>query len=380
MSKEACIQAYGLLPSPAGMKPDNSSEEVWAAYLLERGGDKAVDHEDEDGDEEDEEVEDLKGKEIKSNILSALTGVGEELKNAISRNTMIYVSNLTCDDGLDDIRDITICSRLWSPRAIPCAIEVRMTMHQRTRYHSYEFYFDMKYRLIKGANKKGDRRRGKESEDYLLFASSCLVDPPALGNEYIDTELWGAVSEEKQNIYPKTVNRLYKHYFGGKDGGITSYQFLDLLLCAAGCRIKGVSIGWECPYAGISWVEYACRSATNALESRHLEYYEPYDVAGAKLAWAQRVIEYIYDFVEEYEDQRLGDEDDGMEHDDNDEEQHGDSKEGDKEEHEWAWMLKVDAGDLWDRAKEEEMGNTNVRRLAQMLAKIVAPLRTADTG
>lgn len=247
---------------------------------------------------------------------------------------------------------------IFSPYAIPQAIELEHRYQYRTRMYSIEFFCNWGFKLRRfdgdkstatqtettsAKQKHGDviqQRLAKlypeggffyedppydTNTGFEYLCSNGVQDPP--DNE--GTDIWHFVEKiNVSNFTPSTVSRMRRWLFGSfKSTEILSdYDFLLLLFASCGCsnfeQSNGESFGYTWSPSGevddemeamgldtingLSWLEYQARLVSGSLRPQDT-YYEPYDEVGAKGFWGESVLQEKADayFADEEEEEEM---------------------------------------------------------------------------
>ena len=172
------------------------------------------------------------------------------------------------------------------------------------------------------------------------LCSNCYVDPPSVKEQYED---WQPIENiQTCNLTPSCLRRIRGWIFGSASLSMAlldNFALLRLVFASCGTADFGSILGhtghsWPSfrnrqqafdalvadgvlaedsdPYEsikGVGWLEYQARLITGALRPQDL-YYEPYDIMGAKTAWAEVVLRNLADGSDGEDEDEDEDEDD----------------------------------------------------------------------
>lgn len=206
------IEEFGLQPVPDGWKDSVAigSEEAWKSYYAYRSRvecrqseeDVSVGEIDSDGDCRDDENSDFM-KEWKHKMTARIE---EYMANDCQWHWTPRFGDLIWEE-CDELRSAEYYANVWSPYAIPHAIELEHRYHCRTRYSSIEFGTVWSYREV-----DFEEKDAIDSDEYKELCSNCFKDEELradvitsshmnkLTGQRLRSFLFGSHSEECKNV------------------------------------------------------------------------------------------------------------------------------------------------------------------------------------
>lgn len=265
--------------------------DVWRAYYSHRIACKKREDYLQDSDE-DEYGEEEKVRELFDKCQSELEEVEEGVRGVDwtndngfpwFENTFIDIERYVPDAyGCNELQSATYKAIVFSPYAIPHAIELQHRYHRRARWSTMEFYATWAYSL------KTYDNGVSSSNEMMQLCSNC----------YEDEEL-RADTIELDGLTTSTVDRMREHLFGtlSSKSYLDDFSFMKLIFASMATpnfeTVEGeIGHGWfpdskvskqivaegifpsEDEIKGIQWLEYEVRRVTNALRPID-KYYEP---------------------------------------------------------------------------------------------------------
>jgi hypothetical protein len=261
-------------------------------------------------------------------------------------------SDMDMQANVIDVQSCQVTTRVFSPRALPCAIEVGVEYTQSFYAESMEndkhpFSFSLRWRPM--AMHK--RQRGKR---WLEIASNGYQKVPSLGHPAFD--IWRPIQNiSTQQFTADAVNNIRCAFLcddmGGEQFPLTNYQMIVFLFYAAGLdRCHDIGHHWnlskkeelemnddtvvarmkadaaslekilelsspstaniECLRhlfgTRVTWLAVACRQATGAPPIVVDTYYKDYNHVAEQTAWGARVLEEVGRYMRKDEEEADG--------------------------------------------------------------------------
>lgn len=203
----------------------------------------------------------------------------------------LRISTDEVDDGNgDSLRELGTSATLYSPLALPRAVELGLHFWQKPRYSSCEFSFSIDFRLIDFT--------GAKRPKFKALCSTRFVDCPDDGME---DDTWEDVESVTNNFSSAAVKHIRSWLLGGADDGhsIASYELMELLLSATGLWSHLVDSGNALDLRSM----YELKAATGRLTAEDRAKHEPYDPTKARTDWGKMVLEKAKEKAEEAEEE-----------------------------------------------------------------------------
>jgi hypothetical protein len=373
--RQKCIDEFKLRPLPEAWSSNaclvalsQSSDAIWKKYYHYRVG--AFDGE---GDESAEDAEPEGGDDkllakCKAMLAQEVRAAGQSSEVGAQlwlSHTKVAIQE-TCWEDEDDLRSASYHGWVFSPFALPRAMELDHRYHQRARNTSIEFYCTWDFKLVAFDGSPGDAQqqalakaypdglggdsvrfmhdgKGELHEDEVEFGMEVLCansykDPPATG--YGEDVEWTELEDiDCANVNPTTIRRLRSWLFGSAQRSMELLEDLVLLrLVFASCGSAGFStacgsIGYRWPRydrcaeveaqlrsdglareadwvaagGGLTWLEYQSRLAAMAVRPQD-KYYEPYNPLEAKGQWGRNYLQVVEEQGGDDDDEEEGEE------------------------------------------------------------------------
>jgi hypothetical protein len=359
--RSRCIEKFDLLLVPDDwnlsekLLVEINDEQAWEKYLTYRNEKQkhqkkqVIKPEDDcsEEDEGDEEPWDSWEQDLTNDWIDKLNETAKDVKYEAWLNHVCLHLNSNWEDE-DTLRSAEYQCEIFSPYAIPRAIELEHQFHERGRMYSAEFGVKWEFKLVRfDGEDNGDYvtemykdlwPSGRYFVDALYNASSGQEllcgnyykhPPPYKDNEDVSLNCWTAVERiNVKNFTPLTVKRMRRWIFGASltPTGLSDFDFLRLALASMATpnfsTLNGhVGHEWDPRDSGfidqtrglpssVTWLEYQSRLVTQTLRPGCDEYYEPYNELGAKGNWGMNVLDNIEE--EENDDSETEDERENM--------------------------------------------------------------------
>jgi hypothetical protein len=299
-----CIEEFKLEPVPVTWSDQvaRGSEKAWKNYFeyrkkqvkveTNKGSDDDDDDDDDDEDEDDlvqETMMEWRGK-LEEVEFESFPDQEDNPEQPGKWQTHIRVENLVHE--YDEMRSAEFHGHVYSPYALPHAINLEHRYHRRPRHSTMEFWVVWGYKLL-----DFEEAQEQETGDFTTICSNCYEDEE-LRADVID------VSHLNQN----TVDRLRRFLFGAVEESkpvcCDDFSFLRLLFGSMGTfgddgsyeTLMGGWIGysWTIPSDSlrekmiregtigedvysfeISWLEHRMRQVAGALRPIDVYYTAP---------------------------------------------------------------------------------------------------------
>eukprot|EP00617_Octactis_speculum_P004589 CAMPEP_0185774692 /NCGR_PEP_ID=MMETSP1174-20130828/79391_1 /TAXON_ID=35687 /ORGANISM="Dictyocha speculum, Strain CCMP1381" /LENGTH=357 /DNA_ID=CAMNT_0028462001 /DNA_START=45 /DNA_END=1114 /DNA_ORIENTATION=- len=318
--RERAIGAFGLLPLPEEWANDalvalsQSDDASWKRYYEFRQNQS----QDEDNEEEEEDcglpkrVREALAREAAEIGLSS-TNNAAGAKMWLKHAQFVGLGDTSWED-YDNLRSATYYGLVFSPFAVPRAMELKHRYHNRMRYASVEYFATWSFKLLRfDGEPGGDTRQvdlahqfpagyilsglppetaGFDTETgYEELCSDELEDPPDIRAD-IDDQCWTGVHKTTfAGLTPMTVRRIRGWIFGHVVRSVTvldDFALMRLLFATCGTASFNTASG----DIGHSWPNYRHEREPALVEMRESGVV-PNDADNFSISWLEHRVRMI---------------------------------------------------------------------------------------